>query len=91
MIEELAAGAQFKLPYLHVMVNNAHLGLFAQAHAWMEEHRVPEEEEEVVVVVEIILERVANIAMGTEINATNKFEALLENRADALTAIAMLH
>ncbi|CAJ7606312.1 glyoxylate carboligase [Burkholderia pseudomallei] len=31
MIEELAAGAQFKLPYVHVVVNNAYLGLIRQA------------------------------------------------------------
>ncbi|HJV28610.1 MAG TPA: glyoxylate carboligase [Aromatoleum sp.] len=139
MIEELAVGAQFKLPYIHVVVNNAYLGLirqsqrgfdmdycvqlafeninapetegygvdhigvveglgckairvrkpqdigpaFAQAKAWMEEFRVP-------VVVEIILERVTNIAMGTEINAINEFEALAESRADAPTAVALL-
>ncbi|NMF96015.1 glyoxylate carboligase [Aromatoleum toluolicum] len=139
MIEELAVGAQFKLPYIHVVVNNAYLGLirqsqrgfdmdycvqlafeninapetegygvdhigvveglgckairvrtpediqpaFAQAKAWMEEFRVP-------VVVEIILERVTNIAMGTEINAINEFEPLAEGRADAPTAIALL-
>ncbi|AYH43032.1 glyoxylate carboligase [Azoarcus sp. DN11] len=139
MIEELAVGAQFKLPYLHVVVNNAYLGLirqsqrgfdmdycvqlafeninapetegygvdhigvveglgckairvrkpedirpaFAQARAWMEEFRVP-------VVVEIILERVTNIAMGTEINAINEFEPLAESRADAPTAVALL-
>ena len=139
MIEELAVGAQFKLPYLHVLVNNAYLGLirqsqrgfdmdfcvqlafeninapqtegygvdhvgvveglgckairvrkaediqpaFAQAKQWMEEFRVP-------VVVEIILERVTNIAMGTEINAINEFEALAESGEDAPTAISML-
>jgi len=139
MIEELAVGAQFKLPYLHVLVNNAYLGLirqsqrgfdmdfcvqlafeninapetegygvdhvgvveglgckairvrtpeeiqpaFAQAQQWMEEFRVP-------VVVEIILERVTNIAMGTEIDAINEFEALAERGEDAPTAISML-
>ena len=31
MIEELAVGAQFKLPYLHVVVNNSYLGLIRQA------------------------------------------------------------
>jgi tartronate-semialdehyde synthase len=137
MIEELAVGAQFKLPYLHVVVNNAYLGLirqaqrgfdmdycvqlafeninapalesygvdhvavaeglgckairvrraediqpaFAQARDWMREHRVP-------VIVEIILERVTNIAMGTEIDAVNEFEALADSIADAPTAIA---
>src|SRR6266568_7495421 len=31
MIEELAVGAQFKLPYLHVLVNNSYLGLIRQS------------------------------------------------------------
>jgi tartronate-semialdehyde synthase len=31
MIEELAVGAQFKLPYLHMVVNNSYLGLIRQA------------------------------------------------------------
>jgi tartronate-semialdehyde synthase len=125
MIEELAVGAQFKLPYLHVLVNNSYLGLirqaqrnfdmdycvqlgfeninvdsasgnagygvdhvavveglgckairvfrpediipaFEKARALMRQHQVP-------VVVEIILERVTNIAMGTEIDAINEF------------------
>jgi tartronate-semialdehyde synthase len=136
MIEELAVGAQFKLPYLHVVVNNAYLGLirqaqrgfdmdycvqlsfeninapqlgaygvdhvavaeglgckairvrdvddiqpaFAEAKALMAAHRVP-------VIVEIILERVTNISMGTEIDAVNEFEALAEHPGDAPTAI----
>lgn len=139
MIEELAVGAQFKLPYIHVVVNNSYLGLirqaqrnfdidycvqlafdntnapelegygvdhvavaeglgckairildpahlqaaFAQASRLMQQHRVP-------VVVEIILERVTNIAMGTEINAINEYESLAESRADAPTAISLL-
>ncbi|UIN20065.1 glyoxylate carboligase [Herbaspirillum frisingense] len=139
MIEELAVGAQFKLPYLHVLVNNSYLGLIrqaqrgfemdycvqlafeninapelqgygvdhvavveglgckairvtdpngiqdalAQAQRWMAEYRVP-------VVVEIILERVTNIAMGTEIDAINEFEALAERAEDAPTAISLL-
>jgi tartronate-semialdehyde synthase len=130
MIEELAVGAQHKLPYLHVVVNNSYLGLirqaqrgfqmdfevslgfdninaapegdapvgygvdhvavaeglgckairvkspnefsdaFAKANALMKEHRVP-------VVIEFILERVTNIAMGTEVNAVNEFEEIL--------------
>jgi tartronate-semialdehyde synthase len=127
MIEELAVGAQFKLPYLQIVVNNSYLGLIRQAQrnfdmdycvqlafdnvnapelngygvdhvavalglgckairvtrpdalqeafeegrALMAEHRVP-------VVVEIILERVTNIAMGTEIDNVVEFEALAE-------------
>ncbi|MFO1312983.1 MAG: glyoxylate carboligase [Burkholderiales bacterium] len=139
MIEELAVGAQFKLPYLHLVVNNSYLGLIrqaqrgfdmdyqvslafeninspetggygidhvkvaeglgckairvhepkefagaiAQAERWMEEHRVP-------VVVEVILERVTNIAMGAEIDNIVEFEPLAETREDAPTAVALL-
>jgi tartronate-semialdehyde synthase len=130
MIEELAVGAQHKLPYLHIVVNNSYLGLirqaqrgfemdfevslafeninvtadgdaepgygvdhvavaegmgckairvhspnefkdaFARANALMDEHQVP-------VVLEFILERVTNIAMGTEIDGVNEFEDIL--------------
>ena len=31
MLEELAVGAQFKLPYVHVLVNNSYLGLIRQS------------------------------------------------------------
>ncbi|WP_367065374.1 glyoxylate carboligase [Oryzisolibacter sp. LB2S] len=31
MLEELAVGAQFRLPYIHVLVNNSYLGLIRQA------------------------------------------------------------
>jgi len=31
LVEELAVGAQHKLPYLHVLVNNSYLGLIRQA------------------------------------------------------------
>ncbi|MDE1954019.1 MAG: glyoxylate carboligase [Betaproteobacteria bacterium] len=127
LIEELAVGAQFKLPYIHIVVNNAYLGLIrqsqrnfemdycvqlsfeninapeldgygvdhvkvaeglgckairvrdpgkiqgaiAQARAWMAEFSVP-------VVVEVILERVTNIAMGTEIDNVTEFEPILD-------------
>ncbi|HEV7618817.1 MAG TPA: glyoxylate carboligase [Burkholderiaceae bacterium] len=129
MIEELAVGAQFKLPYIHVLVNNSYLGLirqaqrgfdmdycvqlgfenvnvdasgingygvdhvavveglgckalrvfkpadiipaFEKARALMKQHSVP-------VVVEIILERVTNIAMGTDIDAINEFNEVLD-------------
>ena len=136
MIEELAVGAQFNLPYIHVVVNNSYLGLIRQAQrqfdidycvqlafdnqnapelegygvdhvavveglgckairvrqpdeiagalrqaqALMAKHKVP-------VVVEIILERVTNIAMGVEIDGVNEFEALAEGQDDAPTAI----
>ena len=139
MIEELAVGAQFKLPYLQVVVNNSYLGLirqsqrgfdmdycvqlsfdninapevngygvdhikvveglgckairvttpddilpaFERAKSLMQEHRVP-------VVVEVILERVTNIAMGTEIDKVVEFEELAEDKAHAPTAIALL-
>ncbi|EIM96371.1 glyoxylate carboligase [Paraburkholderia hospita] len=136
MIEELAAGAQFKLPYVHVVVNNSYLGLIRQAQrnfdmdycvqlafdninapelegygvdhvavaeglgckalrvfkpediapalkqakALAAEHQVP-------VVVEMILERVTNISMGTEIDAITEFEELAESKVDAPTAV----
>ncbi len=142
MLEELAVGAQFKLPYIHIVVNNSYLGLIRQsqrgftmdycvqlafdnintpvdepsrsygvdhvkvveglgckairvhrqeeiapaikqAEAWMAEFQVP-------VVIEIILERVTNIAMGTEIDNVVEFEELASGKADAPTAIAML-
>jgi tartronate-semialdehyde synthase len=139
MIEELAVGAQFKLPYIHMVVNNSYLGLIRQAqrgfsmdycvqlgfdninapdldgygvdhqkvveglgckfvrvhkqeeiapaikqaNAWMAEFKVP-------VVVEVMLERVTNISMGTEIDAINEFEELATSIADAPTAIGLL-
>jgi tartronate-semialdehyde synthase len=46
-------------------------------------HRVP-------VVVEVILERVTNIAMGTEIDAISEFEPLAQTQHDAPTAISLL-
>ena len=36
MIEELAVGAQFRIPYIHVLVNNAYLGLIRQAQRGFE-------------------------------------------------------
>ena len=48
----------------------------------MKEHRVP-------VVVEVILERVTNIAMGTEIDKVIEFEELAEDKVHAPTAIAL--
>src|SRR3954451_5012617 len=57
--------------------------LYEQARAWMKEHRVP-------VVVEVILERVTNIAIGTEIDKVVEFEDLAEDKAHAPTAIALL-
>jgi tartronate-semialdehyde synthase len=139
MIEELAAGAQHKLPYMHVVVNNSYLGLirqaqrgfqmdfevslafenvnfdeadgsqagygvdhvavaeglgckairvkspnefqdaFARAKEMMDEFQVP-------VVVEFILERVTNIAMGTEINNVNEFEEVLDLEPESVPA-----
>ena len=141
MLEELAVGAQFKLPYIHIVVNNSYLGLIRQsqrgfvmdycvqlafdnintpttepahsygvdhvkvveglgckalrvhrqeeiapairqAEAWMAEFSVP-------VVIEIMLERVTNIAMGTEIDNVAEFDGLAESKADAPTAVAV--
>ncbi len=42
------------------------------------------------VVVEMILERVTNISMGTEIDAINEFEELAERKEDSPTAISPL-
>ena len=36
LIEELAVGAQFKIPYVHVVVNNSYLGLIRQAQRGFE-------------------------------------------------------
>lgn len=139
MVEELAVGAQFNLPYLHVVVNNSYLGLirqsqrgfsmeqnvslafeninspetqgygvdhvkvaeglgckavrvtdpeklresFAEAHEMLERFQVP-------VVVEVVLEKVTNISMGTEIDNVVEFEELAERGEDAPTAIALL-
>ena len=52
-----------------------------KAQAMLSEFKVP-------VVVEVILERVTNIAMGAEIDAVNEFEPLAESLEDAPTAIA---
>jgi tartronate-semialdehyde synthase len=127
MIEELAVGAQFKLPYIHVLVNNSYLGLIRQAQRGFEMDycvqlafeniNAPEingygvdhvavveglgckairvfkpadiipafekarelmKQYSVPVVVEVILERVTNIAMGTDIDAINEFNEVLD-------------
>ena len=54
-----------------------------QAKKLMAEYRVP-------VVVEVILERVTNISMGTEIDNVIEFEELALAGEDAPTAIALL-
>ncbi|GAL18975.1 glyoxylate carboligase [Vibrio maritimus] len=41
--------------------------------------------------VEVILERVTNISMGTEINAINEFEPLADTDGDAPTAMTHLN
>ena len=139
MIEELAVGAQFNLPYIHVVVNNSYLGLIRQSQRAFEmdyavqlsfdnvnspelgvygvDHvkvaeglgckalrvRRPEEllpafeeakkllaEFRVPVVVEVILERVTNISMGTELDNVVEFEELAVSPDQAPTAIALL-
>jgi tartronate-semialdehyde synthase len=139
MIEELAVGAQFNLPYIHVLVNNAYLGLIRQAqrafdmdycvqlafdninapdvngygvdHVAVAEGlgckalRVSEPDEilpafelakklmaefRVPVIVEIMLERVTNIAMGLEIDNIMEFEDLAVLPEDAPTSMALL-
>ncbi|WP_164700121.1 glyoxylate carboligase [Modestobacter sp. KNN46-3] len=139
MIEELAVGAQFNIPYVHVLVNNAYLGLIRQSQRGFDmdycvqlsfdninspevggygvdhvkvveglgckalrvfepdeilpaleqakkmvvEHRVP-------VVVEVILERVTNVSMGTEIDNVIEFEELATRGEHAPTAVVPL-
>jgi len=139
MLEELAVGAQFNLPYIHVVLNNSYLGLirqsqrgfdmdfcvqlafdninspelhgygvdhvkvaeglgckavrvrepdqlqdaFAEAKKLLAQHRVP-------VVVEVILERITNVSMGTELDGVTEFEELAERGAHAPSAIAVL-
>jgi tartronate-semialdehyde synthase len=135
LIEELAVGAQFKIPYIHVVVNNAYLGLIRQAqrnfdmdfcvqlafdnintpelggygvdHVKVVEGlgckalRVTEPDEilpaldeakklmvehQVPVMVEVILERITNVSMGTEIDNVVEFEELDEVRHPIPTA-----
>lgn len=54
-----------------------------EAQALAREYRVP-------VVVEVILEKVTNIAMGTEIDNVTEFEELAHDPSDAPTAIASM-
>jgi tartronate-semialdehyde synthase len=140
LIEELAVGAQFKLPYVHIVINNAYLGLIRQsqrnfdmdycvqlsfeninapelgeygvdhvkvaeglgcralrvrkpddlAGAFAEARRMAERDR-VPVLVEVILERVTNISMGTEIDNVKEFEEMAKTPADAPTTMAALH
>jgi tartronate-semialdehyde synthase len=147
LIEELAVGAQFNLPYIHVVVNNSYLGLIRQAQRGfdmdyhvslgfdninaqegndaeslampkgygvdhlrvaeglgckairvtepaaiadaLERAKILAREHKVPVVVEVFLERITNIAMGTEIDNVTEFEALAEDLDDAPTAYAL--
>jgi tartronate-semialdehyde synthase len=54
-----------------------------KAQSMLSEFNVP-------VIVEVILERVTNISMGTEIDAVNEFEELAAKREDAPSAISAL-
>ena len=56
---------------------------FDQARKLMAEFQVP-------VVVEVILERVTNISMGTELDNVTEFEELARRGEDAPTAIVLL-
>jgi len=56
---------------------------FERARKLMAEFSVP-------VVVEVILERITNVSMGTEIDAITEFEDLAEVGADAPTSIVPL-
>ncbi|MPV38756.1 glyoxylate carboligase [Georgenia subflava] len=138
MLEELAVGAQHHLPYVHVVVNNAYLGLIRQSQRAFEmdfhvslafdninsenggygvDHvkvaealgcralRVTDPEDladaftkaqgmaaelRVPVVVEVIVERVTNIAMGVELDGVNEFEDLALSAEDSPTALVLL-
>ena len=140
LIEELAVGAQFRLPYVQVLVNNSYLGLIRQAQRNFEmdfnvqlafenqniddpvlkgygvDHQAvviglgckalrvtdPEkiesaliqaqkmaQEFRVPVVVEVILEKVTNLAMGTEIDSVNEFEAVDCRHPEGLKGLEM--
>jgi tartronate-semialdehyde synthase len=56
---------------------------FEQARKLMAEFRVP-------VMVEVVLERVTNISMGTELDNVTEFEELAARGEDAPTAISLL-
>lgn len=56
---------------------------FEQARSLMDQYKVP-------VVVEVILERVTNIAMGTALDNINEFEDLAVTAADAPSALMLL-
>jgi tartronate-semialdehyde synthase len=56
---------------------------FEQAFKLMAEFRVP-------VVVEVILEKVTNISMGTELDNVTEFEELAQRGEDAPMAISLL-
>ena len=56
---------------------------FETAQKLMAEHRLP-------VIVEIMLERVTNISMGTELDNITEFEELAEHREHAPTSVALL-
>ena len=57
---------------------------FEQAKALMAQYRVP-------VVVEVILERVTNISMGSELDNVMEFEDIADNAADAPTETCFMH
>ncbi|HCN2926940.1 TPA: glyoxylate carboligase, partial [Escherichia coli] len=57
---------------------------FEQAKALMAQYRVP-------VVVEVILERVTNISMGSELDNVMEFEDIAYNAVDAPTETCFMH
>ncbi len=68
---------------LRVSAPDEILPALEQAKKLLVEHQVP-------IVVEIILERITNVAMGTELDNITEFEDLAEHPEDAPTAIALL-
>ena len=133
LIEELAVAAQYKVPFVMILLNNAYLGLIRQAErpydmdfevqlsfenmncpeigeygvdhvkaaeafgclarrvfdpndiadaiAWA---RAEADAKRVPVIVEVITERVTNIAMGPEIDAITEFEETIDLPAEAV-------
>jgi len=137
LLEELAVAAQYQIPFVMVLINNAYLGLIRQAERGykmdyevqlsfhninapeigdygvdhvkavealggiatrvfdpkliggaLQDARRVAKERRVPVVVEVITERITNIAMGPEIDQITEFEEILDRKPAKKTAIA---
>ena len=69
-VDHVAVAEGLGCKAIRVKSPNEFKDAFERAEAMMEEHQVP-------VVLEFILERVTNIAMGTEVDSVNEFEDVL--------------